>query len=46
MAAMVYVGLIKPNNERLSNRLELTNEFYNQIVCFHQFFYTDMVDSP
>ena len=39
----LYLGQIQPHEMRLSNRIDLANEFLIMIIFFHLFFFTDWV---
>ena len=40
----MYIGYFRPKQERKMNRLELFNEFFFQMFCYHGFCFTDWVD--
>lgn len=46
MQWFIYIGLVKPKIGLLFNRIEFLNEVINQVICFHNLFFTDMVPDP
>ena len=41
---IIYTGYVKPKKSRLSNNIELFNEFMISTVSTHMLFFTDRID--
>ena len=41
----IYIGMVKPFNSKLRNRIEVFNEFVVSAACIHLYIFTDYVPS-